>query len=199
MRYLEHYTDLDRLAQKHGTDKGSANVNGLSGKGYAQHYEEVFRYIRDEPITLLEIGVARGASLRMWREYFPHGNIVGIDKRPLCKRKERDRIQVFIGDQKDKLFLKDVIRKIGQPDIIIDDGGHTTELHIASFSALFPHLKPNGVYAIEDLRTVLHEENNTIQRLQEAAGQMYSKRRGPFAHVESIHFYKGLAFLFKPL
>src|SRR5437660_3758804 len=48
---------------------------------YAQHYEELFRNIRRKRVRLLEIGVGDGNSLRMWRAFFPHGRIYGIDIR----------------------------------------------------------------------------------------------------------------------
>ena len=37
---------------------------------YFEIYEENFRKYKDKDITLLEIGVFRGASLKMWKEYF---------------------------------------------------------------------------------------------------------------------------------
>ena len=56
-------TSLAELARKHGTDKFE--------HGYCPHYEDRFGNLRDQPITLLEIGSWYGQSLRMWREYFP--------------------------------------------------------------------------------------------------------------------------------
>jgi hypothetical protein len=34
---------------------------------------------RDNELKLLEIGVRTGGSLKLWRDYFPRGAIVGID------------------------------------------------------------------------------------------------------------------------
>ena len=62
---------LDSLAEKHGTDKGSVPVSGLYPKHYTRLYERYFAHLRDEEITLLEIGVQAGASLRMWEEILP--------------------------------------------------------------------------------------------------------------------------------
>jgi hypothetical protein len=69
-------SSLDELAVRHGTDKSSRR------HGFAEIYETYVRPLRDEPIAMLEIGVWKGASLRMWADYFPNGRIHGLDHRP---------------------------------------------------------------------------------------------------------------------
>ncbi len=70
---------LDALGLKHRTDKAS------SGHDYLTFFDSFFAPLRDQPITLLEIGVFNGASLRTWEEYFPRGKIVGpISCRRAC-------------------------------------------------------------------------------------------------------------------
>jgi hypothetical protein len=38
-------------------------------------------------------------------------------------------------------------------DIIVDDGSHDSGHQILTFATLFPHLKPNGYYVVEDCLT----------------------------------------------
>ncbi|HEY2766460.1 MAG TPA: hypothetical protein VGJ13_20985 [Pseudonocardiaceae bacterium] len=40
----------------------------------------------------------------------------------------------------------------GPLDIVIDDGSHISKHVIGSFDALFPHVRPGGLYVIEDLQ-----------------------------------------------
>ena len=121
------------------------------------HYFEVYeRYLNKfvgTSVKVLEIGVQDGGSLQMWKKYFgEQSTIVGIDIDPSCKYDE-EQIFVEIGDQEDMSFLNDVIKKYGNFDIIIDDGSHN-QLHILkSFSFLYPKLKDNGVYIVEDTHT----------------------------------------------
>lgn len=117
-------------------------------------YSEYFEPIRNANIRLLEIGVHRGRSLKTWREYFPNGIIYGIEKDPIRDYNE-DRIKVFIGDQGDPDFLKEVMSNIkGQLTIIIDDGSHVGRDQILSFETLFTKLEPRcGIYSIEDICT----------------------------------------------
>ena len=143
---------LREIALAMGTDKEGAH-------SYADAYEWHFRHLRHRAITLLEIGVggyrdstSGGESLRMWKEFFPRAQIIGIDIHPKEGLSE-DRIAILQGDQSDEKFLDDVASRYGPFDLVIDDGSHICAHVIASFRALFPHLAEDGIYAIEDLQT----------------------------------------------
>jgi len=128
-----------------------------------QHYFEVydrhFQKFRNKEITILEIGVLHGGSLQMWKDYFgPKVKIYGIDINPECKKFEEENIQILIGSQSDRNFLKEVKRLIPSVDILIDDGGHTMEQQIVTFEELFGHIAADGVYLCEDLHTSYWEE-----------------------------------------
>ena len=119
---------------------------------YFHIYERYLQKYRDQKISYLEIGVQRGGSLDMMREYLGNeATIIGIDKDPYCKRSETNGHKIFIGDQSDKSLLFDVIKEHPCFDIIIDDGGHTSDQQIKSFTTLFPYLNYGGVYIVEDL------------------------------------------------
>lgn len=110
----------------------------------------------EKRINLLEIGVDKGGSLRLWQDYFPHGNIVGIDWEPPKDFVPGERIQIFKGSQDDEQFLSRVANQAAPDgfDIIIDDASHVGELTKRTFWHLFDnHLKPGGLYVIEDWGT----------------------------------------------
>lgn len=121
---------------------------------YFEAYDNHFARFRNKEVTILEIGVSQGGSLQMWKDYFgPQAKIYGIDVDPRCKEFEEENIEIFIGSQSDRNFLRSVIAKIPKVDILIDDGGHSMIQQIVSFEELFTHVKPNGVYFIEDCHT----------------------------------------------
>lgn len=121
---------------------------------YFAVYDRHFAKFRTKEIIILEIGVYQGGSLQMWRHYFgDKAKIYGIDINPRCKELEEDGIEIFIGSQSDRNFLREIRNTIPSVDILIDDGGHTMEQQIISFEELFPHVKDNGVYLCEDLHT----------------------------------------------
>ncbi|MEI8248480.1 MAG: class I SAM-dependent methyltransferase [Lentisphaerota bacterium] len=128
---------------------------------YLDKYDPFFEPLAEKQIKLLELGVLKGGSLLLWRDYFPLGTIVGID---ICLSKDfkpADRIHVFEGSQTDCRFLSDVANKTAPDgfDIIIDDASHIGELTKTSFWHLLDnHLKPGGLYVIEDWGTGYWDE-----------------------------------------
>lgn len=121
---------------------------------YFPIYEKHFSRFRNKSPKILEIGVFQGGSLQMWKNYFGEGcQIFGLDIDPRCKDFEEENIKILIGSQSDRLFLKTLKEQIGYVDILIDDGGHTTEQQITSYEELFDLVKENGVYFCEDTHT----------------------------------------------
>jgi trans-aconitate methyltransferase len=134
------------IGTRHGTDK--------AGQRQLLHaYEEYFEPIRAMELVFLEIGVLGGASLRMWREYFPRAQIFGIDVNPEAEAHADDRITVLIGSQSDARFLDTALERTGRPDIVLDDGSHYARDQTTTLLHLWRHVKPGGIYVVEDLHT----------------------------------------------
>ena len=121
---------------------------------YFDIYDRHLSRFRGKRIVVLEFGVSHGGSLQMWRSYFGRrARIYGVDIDPRCKKFEGRRTKVFIGDQEDREFLRSVAAKVGPVDVLIEDGGHTMGQQIATFEVMYPGVKQNGVFLIEDLHT----------------------------------------------
>ena len=121
---------------------------------YFDIYDRHFNKFRNREIVLLEIGVFQGGSLQMWKDYFgDKARIYGIDINPRCKEFEEENVQILIGSQSDRTFLRQVRSTIPPVDILIDDGGHTMKQQIVTFEELFGHVKNDGVYLCEDTHT----------------------------------------------
>ena len=60
------------------TDKGPLKNDGSPGHNYTEIYEKYFYNIRNEKISLLEIGFGGGDSLKLWEEYFANSKIYCI-------------------------------------------------------------------------------------------------------------------------
>jgi len=147
-----HRPDLTQIATRTGTDKWGVHF-------YTPHYERHLSHLRDETFVLLEIGVggyARdkqgGSSLRMWRRYFRHAQVVGLDIEDKSFL-DRPRLTTVRADQTDPVALQDVLDRFGTPQVVIDDGSHRPSDIPATFGFLFPLLPEGAFYAIEDTQT----------------------------------------------
>jgi predicted O-methyltransferase YrrM len=199
---------LAELQKKYGVEKADHPLN----MHFLGVYEQHFNAIRERPMKILEIGVHKGGSLRMWAEYFPNSRITGLDIDKDCKRNYGDRIQVVIGDQADREFLN----KLGTFDIIIDDGGHTMVQKKTSLDVLWGHLHPGGVYVLEDLETSYWPKFGGAYGRKDTAMEMLKgwvdnlnwrgidydraekkRKRLLDLHIKAIHFYPSLCLIEK--
>ena len=123
---------------------------------FMEQYDPILEPWVHSEITVLEIGVHEGGSLLLWRDYFPMGTIVGVDIHLPDGFPPTDRILLFEGSQTETRFLSEVAEKTAPEgyDIIIDDASHIGAFTKQSFWHLFDnHLKPGGVFIIEDWGT----------------------------------------------
>jgi hypothetical protein len=193
------------------------NADKLTKHNYTPIYTSYFEHLRDTEITLLEIGVSAGNSMRLWEQYFSKARVHGIDIRPACFKVKRERATIHIGSQIDTVFLSEVLKLSGVPDIIIDDGSHKSHDQITSLMFLFPELKPGGWYVIEDVYTSYNpyfveqgyqgksamswflDEVDNIQRTVIEADRTMRTDRTRLKGVKSISFYRHIVFIQKGL
>lgn len=199
---------LDAIAIKSGADKSSHHHN------YCEVYEHYFEHLRDQPITLLEIGFGGyhypdrgGAGAKMWAEYLPNAQIITVDihhKNSLGNH----RIHFYQGSQTDGAFLHSVIKKHGSPGIIIDDGSHNSPDVKTSFEILFPLLRAGGIYVVEDSHTSHWDaygygggthEGTSLNYFKRLTDHLNAEHNGLQARpdIHAIHFWKQQVFILK--
>jgi len=146
-------TKLCRLAAKYGTDKYV----------YTRAYHKELKDKRKSFKKVLELGIGTqgtmkhvknyktGASLYMWRDYFPKAQIYGADILPETIF-TADRIQTFLCDERNGQDLIQLIEKTGHDiDLFIDDAYHDIRNQINTFKTVMPLLKKDVIYIMEDV------------------------------------------------
>ncbi len=124
----------------------------LKFKNYFPIYEKLFSKFRGKKITFVEIGVLSGGSLFMWKDYFgKDARVIGVELNPEAKKFEKEGFEIYIGNQSDENFWKDFFDKVGEVDIILDDGGHTNFQQIVTCCSCIPSIKENGMMVVEDV------------------------------------------------
>jgi hypothetical protein len=143
---------LHDIGNKHKTDKAhlTHTFNDLS---YLDIYEKYFYELRENEITILEMGVKEGRSLKVWEDYFPNAKIIGLDLYTDNININLKRSKIFTGSQDDISKLQEILDfSPAGFDIVIDDASHLNQMIITSFNFLWPKIKASGFYIIEDLR-----------------------------------------------
>jgi len=126
----------------------------IKSTSYFQVYEELFSRFRHTKVTFVEIGVQHGGSLFMWRDFLgPDARIIGIDINPVARRWEEAGFEIHIGDQGDPSFWAGFFAKVGDVDVILDDGGHTNRQQIVTVHHGVPHIRDGGLLVVEDTGT----------------------------------------------
>jgi hypothetical protein len=160
-RFAPRHSIVDDIRTKYNFDGDLLRIFANNQFGMVQKwhhyipiYDRYFSAFRGKEFRLLEIGVSRGGSLQMWRDYFgPKAVIYGVDISEDCRQYDGVAGQVRIGSQADEAFLRSVVNEMGGLDIVIDDGSHRMRHIRQTLVQLFPLLNEGGVYLIEDLHT----------------------------------------------
>lgn len=166
-------------------------------------------------MKVLEIGIGKGGSLEMWRDYFgTDAEIYGIDVRPFPRLGDEERIKTYTGDQKDPQFLKRICNEAGPFDIIIDDGGHQMSQQRTSFRILYPLMSKSGVYLCEDTHTSYNpdyegghlRQGTFIETVKSLVDELHAWRSRDRTNLDvtsftketvGIHIYDGMVFFEK--
>ena len=139
---------LEYLGYKYGTDKSRDDHK------YVNTYAPLFDPIRQQVLNVTEVGVAYGASMQMWHDYFPHATIHGFDtywrgyiaaNLDLLPRVRRYNVDCY----QDKAIAQANFA-LESMDIIVDDAHHERVWMDKLLKIWWPVLKPGGFYVIED-------------------------------------------------
>ena len=169
---LQAHADLATLADTYGSDKASRLPDEETCYPWIAHtydalYEFLFPTARDSVQRVFECGIGSadenvlsnmgpkgqpGASLRMWRDFFPRAQIVGADIDPNILFQE-ERISTYLVDQCSPVSVEQLWEAVGpgQFDLMIDDGLHTSVAARSLFEGSIHRLAPTGWYVIEDV------------------------------------------------
>lgn len=162
---------LARLCDHHGSDKGSRGAAPRPypwpPHSYTDFYALLFDHCRLQVRSVFECGIGTaderfaanmgaaarpGASLRVWRDYFPNATVVGadIDRAVLF---DEERIRTHWVDQTDPAAIAAMwsAEPIEAFDLMVDDGLHTFPAGACLFKHSSHRLGPHGIYVIEDV------------------------------------------------
>ena len=153
--------NLNYLFQYFNSDKGDRFINQytryskrdnklIKGHKYSEFYEKFFKNIKNEKLDIFEIGSFKGNATASLFFYFKNSIIHSADLYPDIFCYSSKRIKNFKLDSSSSKDLSKISKKMSY-DIIIEDAGHYLKDQIISLFKLFPSLKKNGIFIIEEL------------------------------------------------
>jgi 23S rRNA U2552 (ribose-2'-O)-methylase RlmE/FtsJ len=178
--------------------------------GYFDVYETYFSKFRNKKPVVVEVGVAGGGSIEMWKHYFGDGaTIIGVDVH--VTDLNIPGVTIKTGDQEDPNFWDEFNSTIGQIDCFIDDGGHSMNQQIITFQKIWPKISNDGVYICEDTHTS-YMDNFGGDVYKEGTFMEFSKKlidgvnvdfitsqhiHDIMSDVRSVHYYNSMVILVK--
>ena len=142
------YFSLSSVINNHLTDKNTYH-------SYIDVYENLFKNRQLSVKNVLEIGIEKGGSLKLWNDYFVNANIYGLDinESPQFLSKY-ERIITHKWDAYCDNTIQYFLDKDIKFDIIIDDGPHSLESMIYCVKNYTKLLNTNGILIIEDVQVI---------------------------------------------
>ena len=175
---------LTEIGIKHDTDKATGHM-------FTEFYDDYVSKYKNP--KLLEIGVYKGSSLKMWDEYFGSPFIVAVDIEDKSEY-QTENIKIIRADQGNPSELLKCLDLCNEYQIIVDDGSHIIGHQILSLAHLFPYLSSGGVYILEDLHTsFVGPQFNPYGDMVTAYDFLYRLGRSmeietPYANKEQIEY-----------
>lgn len=136
------------------------------------------------PARIVELGIRLGGSTALLSELARPEKLVSVEIAPvlpprLSRYLERsgrgDTVRPHCGvDQADRARIAEIIAEEfqGEPlDLVIDDASHYYEETEASFEVIFPHVRPGGLFIIEDWRWEHVVSDGMVAALQDSSAE----------------------------
>ena len=152
-------TTLCDLCVKCGTDKSPYTPNGGHRHPYTAPYSLLFEPLRGKRIKFAEIGIFRGASILVWRNFFSKARIYGFDNDAASMEQIRTAnlpgVILDYMDATSQTSMESVFQKHMADgelfDVILDDALHDPTQQQVTIRTCLSKLKQGGILIIEDI------------------------------------------------
>jgi hypothetical protein len=143
---------LEQISDNSRTDKNTVH-------SYLPLYQELLISKKETAKNVLEVGIDRGGSIKMWSDYFVNANVYALDIQPLenvwdgIKNKERIILHTSTDAYNNDFFIAHFLNKNIKCDFMLDDGPHTLE-SMKQFIKLYSQIMTDdGILIIEDVQS----------------------------------------------
>jgi hypothetical protein len=140
---------LEELVDDSRTDKNTTH-------SYLPLYQQLLEKKKETATNVLEVGVQRGGSIKLWCDFFSNATVYGLDLMPEAEvaedLKTNPRIVVRAAtDAYDPAVCASLSHL--KFDFMLDDGPHTLESMKSFISLYLPLMSDDGILIIEDVQS----------------------------------------------
>jgi len=160
---MQYYDFIKAFNTPLTTIKGTTQ---RSDKNDLHKYVVLYDYIintqylkKQSPLSILEVGIRQGDSIKIWEESPLFDKVVGLDITPAAaggvQFEFSNKVTLEQGmDGYDPEVAEYISKKHSKFDIILDDGDHMWESQVKFFELYYPLLNPGGIIMCEDIAQI---------------------------------------------
>jgi hypothetical protein len=144
--------DLVELADNLRTDKNTIH-------SYLPLYQNLLINKKETAKNILEVGIYKGGSIKLWSDFFTNANIYGLDIMDIndvwdeIKNNEKITLYTSTDAYDDNFFYNTFLSKNIKFDFMLDDGPHTLESMIKFIQLYSQIMTDDGILIIEDVQS----------------------------------------------
>ncbi len=138
--------------------------NSRTDKNTTHSYLDLYHFLlqskKETAKNVLEVGIHKGGSIKLWSDYFPNAQVYGLDiqRRELVweELKNKENIHIYAEQNAyDEFFFKnEFLDKNIKFDFMIDDGPHTLPSMIQFIKLYSQLITEDGILIIEDVQQI---------------------------------------------
>jgi len=143
---------LEQIVDNSRTDKNTVH-------SYLPLYQDLLISKKETAKNVLEVGIDRGGSIKMWSDYFINAKVYGLDIQTLenvwdgIKNNEKIILHTSKDAYNEDFFIANFLYKNIKCDFMLDDGPHTLE-SMKQFIKLYSQIMTDdGILIIEDVQS----------------------------------------------
>jgi len=160
---------LEEIVDNSRTDKNTVH-------SYLPLYQELLINKKESAKNVLEVGIHRGGSIKLWNDFFTNANVYGLDIMNIddvwegIKNNEKIILYTSTNAYNREFFINHFLNNNIRFDFMIDDGPHSLESMILFIRYYSQIMTDDGILIIEDVQswdwipTLINEVPDTLKQ-----------------------------------
>jgi hypothetical protein len=160
---------LEEIVDNSRTDKNTVH-------SYLPLYQELLINKKESAKNVLEVGIYKSGSIKLWNDFFTNANVYGLDIMNIddvwegIKNNEKIILYTSTNAYDREFFIKHFLNNNIRFDFMIDDGPHSLESMILFIRYYSQIMTDDGILIIEDVQswdwipTLINEVPDTLKQ-----------------------------------